>query len=68
MVRDAVNPRVRIHPLHVSHLIDVGSLLYRTQDWETYLSSMLGIGAVDGASPNVGTVVNPGVDGMGTFL
>lgn len=29
---------------------------------------MLGIGAVDGASPNVGTVVNPGVDGMGAFL
>jgi hypothetical protein len=39
-----------------------------TQDWETYLSSMLGIGAADGTGPNVGTGVNAGVDGMGRFL
>ncbi len=43
----------------------------RTQDWETYLSSMLGIGATnDGAGhTNIVTGVNAGVvDGMGRFL
>lgn len=29
---------------------------------------MLGIGATDGAGPNVGTGVNAGVDRMGRFL
>lgn len=29
---------------------------------------MLGIGAADGAGPNVGTGMNAGVDGMGRFL
>jgi hypothetical protein len=38
------------------------------QDWETYLSSMFGIGAADGAAPNVGNGMNAGVDGMGRFL
>jgi hypothetical protein len=29
---------------------------------------MLGIGAADGAGPNVGAGMNAGVDGMGRFL
>jgi hypothetical protein len=39
-----------------------------TQDWEMYLSSMLGIGATNGAGPDGSVGVDAGVDGMGRFL
>jgi hypothetical protein len=48
---------------------NIGALL-RTQDWEMYLSSMLGIGATEGAGPGVGVGVgvDAGVGGMGRLL